>query len=89
MSVGQVDVAEAVIRGSNPRPERLTLRELRERRELSLRALEVVTGISRGTLSQIETGGRVPSLEQLQTLGAFYGVEAWQFVVLAVAEVRA
>ncbi|MGW0484790.1 helix-turn-helix domain-containing protein [Nonomuraea sp. NPDC003214] len=41
------------------------LRRIRERREVSLSALAEATGISRSTLSRLETGQRRPSLELL------------------------
>src|SRR5215510_6496802 len=45
------------------------LRRLRERRELTLTALAAQTGISKSTLSRLETGERKPSLELLLPLG--------------------
>ena len=44
------------------------LRRLRERRELTLTALAAKTGISKSTLSRLETGERKPSLELLLPL---------------------
>src|SRR3954452_19814428 len=44
------------------------LRRLRERRELTLTALAERTGISKSTLSRLETGERKPSLELLLPL---------------------
>ena len=44
------------------------LRRLRERRELTLTALAEKTGISKSTLSRLETGERKPSLELLLPL---------------------
>jgi len=90
MTASQADVAAAPTMGCNRRTERLTLRQLRERRELSIKGLELLTGISRGTLSQIETGSRLPSPRVLHQLAEFYGVEAATatFVVLATFEVE-
>jgi transcriptional regulator with XRE-family HTH domain len=87
----RVAVAEAGSGGLQPQSERLTLRELRARRDLTIRQLEAEVGISRGTLSQIETGARVPTPAQLHQLSEFYGVAAdgWRFVVLATVEVEA
>lgn len=84
-------VAEAVSTGFQPRHERLTLRELRARRDLSLRDLEAEVGLSRGVISGIETGQRLPTPAQITTLAAFYGVdvETCQFVVLATFEAAA
>lgn len=85
----RVAVAEAASSGLRPSRERLTLRELRQRRSLSIKQLEELTGIARGTLSGIETGTRTPTILQLQRLSEFYGVAAdsWRFVTLAVTEV--
>jgi len=91
MTASQTDVAAAPTVGCNRRTERLTLRQLRERRELSIKALETLTGISRGTLSQIETGSRTPTPRELMALADFYvlDVETCRFVVLATFEVEA
>ena len=90
MPVAQADAAAAFLKGCNPRPERLTLRELRARRGLSIKGLEAQIGIGRGTLSQIETGVRTPSAWHLIALADFYGVslERCQFVTLATFEVE-
>ena len=48
------------------------LRRLRERRELTLTALAERTGISKSTLSRLETGQRKPSLELLLPLAETY-----------------
>ncbi len=57
-----------------------TLRELREARGCSLRAVEIMTGISRGTLSKVERGLEVPSAEQLVQLSRFYEVDPTRWV---------
>src|SRR3954468_19233991 len=48
------------------------LRRLRGRRGLTLRALAAQTGISKSTLSRLESGQRKPSLELLLPLAAAY-----------------
>ncbi len=48
------------------------LRRLRERRDLTLTALAARTGISKSTLSRLETGQRKPSLELLLPLAEAY-----------------
>jgi transcriptional regulator with XRE-family HTH domain len=50
------------------------LRRLRERRELTLTALAQRTGISKSTLSRLETGERKPSLELLLPLCAVFNL---------------
>jgi transcriptional regulator with XRE-family HTH domain len=48
------------------------LRRLRERRSLTLTALAAQTGISKSTLSRLESGQRKPSLELLLPLAAAF-----------------
>lgn len=48
------------------------LRRLRERRELTLTAVAAKTGISKSTLSRLESGQRKPSLELLLPLAETY-----------------
>ncbi|OKK22069.1 XRE family transcriptional regulator [Streptomyces sp. CB00455] len=50
------------------------LRRLRAQRGLTLAALSETTGISRSTLSRLESGQRRPSLELLLPLASAYGV---------------
>lgn len=50
------------------------LRRLRARRGLTLAALSETTGISKSTLSRLESGQRRPSLELLLPLAAAYQV---------------
>ncbi|WUH92551.1 XRE family transcriptional regulator [Streptomyces sp. NBC_00433] len=50
------------------------LRRLRAQRKLTLAALSETTGISKSTLSRLESGGRRPSLELLLPLAAAYRV---------------
>ena len=50
------------------------LRRLRERRGVTLTALAAKTGISKSTLSRLETGQRKPSLELLLPLAESYHV---------------
>jgi transcriptional regulator with XRE-family HTH domain len=45
-----------------------TLRELRLERGLSLRALEELTGVNRGILSQLERGRLIPAGDVLERL---------------------
>lgn len=86
----RIAVAEAHQTGRNPR-ERLTLRQLRERRGLSIKQLQHEIGIPRGTLSGIETGTRSANARELIALAEFYGVsfERCRFVTLATFEVEA
>ena len=48
------------------------LRRLRERREMTLTAVAAQTGISKSTLSRLESGQRKPSLELLLPLAETY-----------------
>src|SRR3954447_2709558 len=48
------------------------LRRLRERREMTLTAVAAKTGISKSTLSRLESGQRKPSLELLLPLAEAY-----------------
>jgi transcriptional regulator with XRE-family HTH domain len=48
------------------------LRRLRERRDITLTALAARTGISKSTLSRLESGQRKPSLELLLPLAEVY-----------------
>src|SRR3954452_749828 len=48
------------------------LRRLRERRDMTLTAVAARTGISKSTLSRLETGQRKPSLELLLPLAETY-----------------
>ena len=48
------------------------LRRLRERRSLTLTAVAAQTGISKSTLSRLESGQRKPSLELLLPLASVY-----------------
>lgn len=50
------------------------LRRLRERRDITLTALAAKTGISKSTLSRLESGQRKPSLELLLPLAEAYHV---------------
>ena len=50
------------------------LKELRERRDLTLSDLAAETGISTSTLSRLEAGLRRPTLEQLLPLASAHGV---------------
>lgn len=50
------------------------LKELRQRRDVTLNELAAETGISISTLSRLESGLRRPTLEQLLPLARAYGV---------------
>ncbi|MFG1918321.1 helix-turn-helix domain-containing protein [Micromonospora sp. NPDC048898] len=50
------------------------LKQLRQRRDITLTDLATETGISTSTLSRLEAGLRRPTLEQLLPLARFYGV---------------
>jgi transcriptional regulator with XRE-family HTH domain len=50
------------------------LKELRQRRDITLNELADETGISTSTLSRLESGLRRPTLEQLLPLARSYGV---------------
>lgn len=50
------------------------LRALRERRELSLGALAALSGLGKGTLSELETGRRNPTIETLFAVTTALGV---------------
>lgn len=60
---------QAVLDGVGPR-----LKRLRAKRGLTLAALSEETGISKSTLSRLESGQRRPSLELLLPLAAAYRV---------------
>lgn len=61
-----------------------TLRQLREDREISLRALATEVGIHAPHLSEIERGERMVSPEQLARLSDFYGVDVagWRLLLV-------
>jgi transcriptional regulator with XRE-family HTH domain len=59
----------AVLAGVGPR-----LRRLREQRGMTLTALAAATGISKSTLSRLESGQRKPSLELLLPIAHVHGV---------------
>ncbi|MEU3448595.1 cupin domain-containing protein [Streptomyces thermolilacinus] len=63
------DGLERALAGVGPR-----LRELRRRRGVTLAALSEATGISRSTLSRLETGRRRPTLELLLPLSQAHQV---------------
>lgn len=73
------EVAGGVSRGCNHDEDHLTLREVRQMRELSLRDVERETGISRATLSKIERGIELPRVDVMLWLSDVYGVSphAW------------
>ena len=63
-----VEISAALV-GVGPR-----LKAVRERRTLTLSAVAQLTGISKSTLSRLETGQRRPSLELLLPLAKVYRV---------------
>jgi transcriptional regulator with XRE-family HTH domain len=65
--MGEPSAASDVLAELGPR-----LRRLRERRELTLTAVAAKTGISKSTLSRLESGQRKPSLELLLPLAETY-----------------
>lgn len=83
MTIGADQRAQSLSDGSNRPGHDLTLRELRQLRELSIRHVEAVTGINRARLSMIERGLEYPSNTVLRRLSKLYGVnpDAWQVVV--------
>src|SRR3954454_10786716 len=66
-SVAELSAIPDVLAQVGPR-----LRRLRERRELTLTAVAGKTGISKSTLSRLESGQRKPSLELLLPLADVY-----------------
>jgi transcriptional regulator with XRE-family HTH domain len=81
--MSRIDAAEALVAGYNHAGRRLTLRELRRRRGLSIRAVEAETGYNRASLSKIERGIELPNPAIMLALSDLYGVppEEWQVVV--------
>ncbi len=68
------------------RPKRIGayLKDLREAKAVTLRRVEIETGISSGHLSLIENGlVKNPSPTVLQRLASFYGISAEHLLVLA------
>jgi transcriptional regulator with XRE-family HTH domain len=64
-----VDDLDDAITAAGPR-----LRALRRQRDLTLDELSEQTGISKSTLSRLESGGRRPTVELLLPLARIYGV---------------
>jgi transcriptional regulator with XRE-family HTH domain len=60
-----------------------SLRRLRERQQMSLRALGEQTGFSASFLSQIENGQCSPSLSSMEKIAGALGVTLWQFFQVA------
>ena len=81
--MSRVAAAEAVLRRFEPREATLSLRELRQQRDMTLRQVEADTGFNRGLISEIENGKRVPTPVHLLALSDLYGVppEGWQLVI--------
>jgi transcriptional regulator with XRE-family HTH domain len=72
-----------------PRAEALTLRELRRRRNCSLRELEARTGINRGRLSELEHGKRWPKSSELRVLEEHFGVPGLRVAFVIVVDYEA
>ena len=66
---------EGVLNAVGPR-----LRELRQRRDVTLTDLSAATGISVSTLSRLESGQRRPTLELLLPLARAHGVQIDELV---------
>ncbi len=60
------------------------LREIREKRHLSIRDVEKGTGINRGKLSEIENGIRKPTYDQRLQLNTFFDEEIKFWIKLPV-----
>ncbi|TDC60838.1 XRE family transcriptional regulator [Micromonospora sp. KC207] len=69
------DTVERTLDAVGPR-----LKQLRQRREITLADLADQTGISTSTLSRLEAGLRRPTLEQLLPLARAYGVSLDELV---------
>lgn len=52
------------------------LRDIRANADLTLTEVEEITGVSRGTLSQLETGQRFPADKHISQLELAYGAPA-------------
>ncbi|MEV5831676.1 XRE family transcriptional regulator [Spirillospora sp. NPDC052242] len=63
------DTTDRTLNAVGPR-----LKQLRQRRDITLTGLAEETGISTSTLSRLEAGLRRPTLEQLLPLARYYGV---------------
>jgi transcriptional regulator with XRE-family HTH domain len=62
----------------------LTLRQMRDARDISLRTLATEVGIHAPHLSEIERGQRMVTPEQLARLSEFYGVDVagWHLMLV-------
>lgn len=49
---------------------RILLKQVREQRNLSIRQVEILTKVSKSTISDIETGKVIPRLDVLEQLAA-------------------
>lgn len=79
--MSRLAIAEAYLEGCN-HARGLTLRDLRERRELSIREVEEATAINRATLSKIERGIEAPTTEHLGLLSELYRVpNRWRALI--------
>jgi transcriptional regulator with XRE-family HTH domain len=60
-----------------------SLRELRKRKNLSLRDIEKESGVSGSYLSQVEQGKRHPSADLLRKIALTYGASVRELLVMA------
>lgn len=67
---------------SNHGSAALTLRDLRESLELSIRAVESRTGIRRAAISEIERHLRLPRPSELRALADCYGIDPDAFEIV-------
>lgn len=72
--VKRASSAEAAATSDAPEQVGPRLKRLREQRRITLTALATTTGISKSTLSRLETGQRRPTLELLLALSKAYRV---------------
>jgi transcriptional regulator with XRE-family HTH domain len=81
--MSRIEHAEAFLEGCNRAGRGLTLRELRHRRGLSIRAVEAQTGYNRASLSKIERGIELPNPAIMLALSDLYGVppEEWRLAI--------
>jgi transcriptional regulator with XRE-family HTH domain len=59
---------------------RMNVRALRQAKRLTIDQMAAMTGLSRGFLSQIETGKRQPGTETLRTIAEALGVSVARLV---------
>lgn len=59
------------------------IRQMREARGLSQKALADLAGVTRQTISNIERGAFPPKRESLEAISAAFGVPVWEIEKLA------